>query len=305
MNTRSPSIMLLAGLALSGALVAAAAQAQATTRVDRRIAAAGASAVTITNVAGDIDVRGWNRAEVQVSGTLGAGVERLDLLRDGNVVAVRVVLPRGGSRTERASAKLVVQVPKDLRLEVSAVSADVRVAGVDGQQDLRTVSGDIVAQGGARDVQIKTVSGEVGFDGRSQPRRLTISTVSGDMELRALAGELEAASISGDVEAGASALKSVNVKTTSGDVTVDGGLVAGASVQVNTVSGDATVSARGAPGLAIEARSFSGALETCFGAQGEPTGRAGPGRRLELKRGDGSIEVRISTVSGEVAICDR
>lgn len=294
---------LLAGLAIIGTL--SAAQAQTATRVERRIAAADTEAILVSNVAGEIDVRGWDRAEVQVSGTLGPGVERLDLVREGKAIAVRVIVPRNGRRTERATATLLVQVPKAHRLEVSTVSADLRVADVDGPQNLRTVSGGISSQGSGREVEIKSVSGAVGFDGRGRATRLTVSTVSGDVGLRALAGELEAASISGDVEARATALRTVSVKTTSGDVTIDGGLSRGASVRVNTVSGDAAILARGASGLSIDARSFSGKLETCFGARGEPRSPNGPGRRLELKRGDGSVEVRVSTVSGEVTICDR
>lgn len=295
---------LLPAAVIIGTLAAVAVQADTATRVDRRLAAAGTASVVVSNVAGEVDVRGWDRPEVRVSGTLAPGVERLDVVRDGAAIAVRVVLPRHGSR-ERAVARLQLEVPKGHRLEITAVSADIRVNGIEGPQQLRSVSGDIVAQGGGREIGISTVSGEVDFDGLGRAARLDVSTVSGDVELRGLAGELEAASISGDVEASATALQSVKVKTTSGDVTLDGGFGRGASVQVSTVSGDAAVLARGAAGLAIEARSFSGALSTCFGARAASGSGGAPGRRLELTRGDGSIKLRISTVSGEVAICDR
>ncbi len=112
-------------------------------------------------------------------------------------------------------------------------------------------------------------------------------------------------SISGTVELRESALPGGRVRTTSGDVKIDTTATRGASLQVDTVSGDVDIRARGDVGLAIEARSFSGALTTCFGAQGESTSRSGPGRRLEVTRGAGGMQLRVNSVSGEVDICDR
>lgn len=288
-----PAVTLAAGDTIEG------------TPVDRRLDASGATLVAITNVAGRIDVVGSNGTEVRVTGRLGSGVERLDLLRDGNRIVVKVILPPKGSMSKSGAAHLRVEMPRSQGVEVSAVSADLRVSGVAGSQDLRTVSGDVISGSAGAAVDIKSVSGDVAFNGGNRAGSVKVATVSGDVDLRAISGQLEVSSISGDVDVSGAALQSARVRTTSGEVGLDTAAQRGATLEVDSVSGDIEMRVRGDAGLAIEARSFSGAIETCFGAQGEPTSRSGPGRRLDLKHGDGGVRVRINSVSGEVAICDR
>lgn len=288
-----PSLALAAGDSVNGS------------PVDQRLDAAGTTAVAITNVAGRLAVVGTGGNEVRITGQLGAGVERLDLRRDGNTVIVKVILPPKSTMSKSGAATLRIEMPRGHRVDVSAVSADVRVGGVTGAQDLRSVSGDIVSGAAGAAVEIKSVSGDVTFNGGGRAGSVKVSTVSGDVDLRALAGEVDVSSISGTVELRESTLAGGRVRTTSGDVDIDTGATRGASLQVDTVSGDVDIRARGDAGLAIEARSFSGALATCFGAQGEATSRSGPGRRLEVTRGAGGMQLRVNSVSGEVDICDR
>ena len=99
--------------------------------------------MVISNVSGTVDVRGWDRNEVQVTGHLGEGVERVDVESSGGRTVVKVVLPRRGSRD--GDAVIEVQVPKNSSVEVSAVSADVSSRGVLGTQRLNSVSGEITA----------------------------------------------------------------------------------------------------------------------------------------------------------------
>src|ERR1700744_6586362 len=63
--------------------------------VDEHRAANPQGAVEIDNVAGSIDVQGWDKPEVAVSGTIGKDVERVDVTGDSNRTSIRVVLPRG------------------------------------------------------------------------------------------------------------------------------------------------------------------------------------------------------------------
>lgn len=286
--------------------LALAAGDSATNRsVDQRLDAVGTTAVAITNVAGAVTVVGSRANEVRVSGQLGAGVERLDLRRDGDVVVVKVILPPKSTMSKSGAATLRIEIPRGHRVDVSAVSADVRVGGVAGAQDLRTVSGDIVSGAAGASVEIKSVSGDVTFNGGGRAGSVTVATVNGNIDLRALGGEVDVASISGDVELREVALRGGQVRATSGQVDIDTRAVRGAVLQVDTVSGDVDIRARGDVGLTVEARSFSGALSTCFGAQGEAPSRGGPGRRLGVTQGQGGMQLRVNSVSGEVDICDR
>jgi hypothetical protein len=301
----APLSLLMLPMLLLPAMTLAAGDSANGAQVDRRLDATGTTAVAITNVAGRLVVVGTGGSEVRVTGQLGAGVERLELQRDGSTVVVKVILPPKSTMSKSGAATLRIEMPRGHRVDVSAVSADVRVGGVAGAQDLRTVSGDIISGAAGAAVEIKSVSGDVTFNGGGRAGAVKVATVSGDIDLRALAGQVDVSSISGDVELRESTLAGGRIRTTSGEVEIDTTAIRGASLQVDTVSGDVDIRARGDVGLAIEARSFSGTLATCFGAAGEATGGSGPGRRLEVTRGAGGMQLRVNSVSGEVDICDR
>ena len=56
--------------------------------VDNRLDAASDGVVSISNVAGTIEVIGWSRNEVEVTGTLGRDVEELIFERDGDEIEI-------------------------------------------------------------------------------------------------------------------------------------------------------------------------------------------------------------------------
>jgi DUF4097 and DUF4098 domain-containing protein YvlB len=122
--------------------------------VDRTVKADANGEVEISNVSGTIDVRGWDRNEVQVTGHLGDDVERLDVETSGGHTLVKVVLPRG--RNNDGEAVLEIKVPRMSSVEVSAVSADVSSKGVLGTQRLKSVSGEVTADIASPDSEVRS-----------------------------------------------------------------------------------------------------------------------------------------------------
>lgn len=293
--------MLGAGLALATLSPFAVAQ----TKVDRVIAAEPTGTVSITNVAGLIAVTGWDRAEVRATGTLGKGVERLDFTRQGGRVVIKVILKRGNLPKGDGTASLRISLPRASRLEVSAVSGDVTSDGILGMQKINTVSGDLVAELGKGGAELQSVSGDAKLRGGAEGAKLRVSTVSGDVILRDGAGDIELQSVSGDINAQLRQMRSGRVRTTSGDLELEAVLPSMATLEAETVSGDVEIVARAPGGVSIDAQSFSGEIRTCFGRQGEPTSKYGPGKRLSLQTVEGSANLRIKTLSGDVSVCDR
>src|SRR5688572_7965147 len=78
--------------------------------VDRKVSAESNGEVVISNVSGTVDVRGWDRNEVQVTGHLDDDVERLDVESGSGRTVIKVVVPRGGSND--SDATLEVHVPR-------------------------------------------------------------------------------------------------------------------------------------------------------------------------------------------------
>src|ERR1700761_1098520 len=84
---------------------------QAATDVNEHRAADPRGTVEISNVAGDIKILGWDQAQVDVTGTIGKDVERVEVSGDGSRTIVRVVLPEHQSGRTDSEAHLVIHVP--------------------------------------------------------------------------------------------------------------------------------------------------------------------------------------------------
>jgi len=280
--------------------VAAAAAAANERTFDRQVPAQPRGVVEISNVSGSVEVSGWDRNEVNVHAELDSGVERVDVSSDGGRTSIKVILAHASGHG--GETRLQVKIPKESELNVSAVDADVTTNAMLGVQRLSAVSGDIAAELAGADVELKTVSGDLRLKGHGLPARLHVSSVSGDVHLEHGAGELEASTVNGTLIVSFDSARAVRVRTTSGDLHIEGKLTRGATLEASTVSGDLSVRARADGGYAYEVSSFSGDITDCFNASPERTSKYGPGSRLEGTRGEGAGRRRAKTLSGDVQL---
>ena len=273
--------------------------------VNRTVPADAAGEVEISNVSGTIDVRGWDRSEVQVTGELGDDVERLDVESSGGHTIVKVILPRG--HIGDGAATLEVRVPKGSTVEVGAVSADITSKGVLGTQRLKTVSGEVTADVSGDDSEVRSVSGDVTVRGSGKPISLRVSSVSGSLDLMNGAGKLDVVTVSGDARVTMGETSEVRGRTTSGNLNVTAKLTRDGRVDVEGVSGDITLNLSAPGGLSTEIESFSGDIGGCLASgKVERVSKYGPGVRLNLRAVEsGGARVRAKTLSGEIEICDR
>lgn len=179
---------------------------------------------------------------------------------------------------ERASANLLVEVPRGASVTIETVSADVQVVDVHGAATYRTTSGEIALERVSGSIEITSVSGDVDLDA-SNAVDLRAQTVSGDVELRSPSfGRLELA-------------------TTSGDMRVDARFAGAGPFSIQTVSGDAEVVGRS--GLAIEAKTITGDLSSDLPHRSDSR----PGRK-SLIVGDGEVRIAFQSVSGDLEVTE-
>jgi DUF4097 and DUF4098 domain-containing protein YvlB len=284
-------------------LLAASMAARADDRsFDRTVAAEQGGTVEISNVAGSINVIGWDRAEVQVHAAMEEGVERVDVNTSPGRTVVKVVLPNMSWHGGEAS--LEVHVPKNSEVNATAVSADLTTSQLTGRQRLQTVSGELRADVGGDRFEAKTVSGDMRLRGNPKPSEIRLSSVSGNITLDRGAGDVDASSISGDVRLEVNPASGVRLHSTSGDLIFNGSLANNATVEAETVSGDVTLRPKASQGFEYEASSFSGGIESCFGKEAEKVSLHGPGLRLNGSLGEGKGRMRAKTMSGDIELCD-
>jgi DUF4097 and DUF4098 domain-containing protein YvlB len=269
--------------------------------IERKVAAQPNGEVVISNVSGTIDVRGWDRNEVQVTGHLGRSVERLDLDSSDGRTVVKVVLPHRGARD--GDAVIEVQVPRGSSVDVSAVSADVSSRGVQGTQRLKSVSGEVTADIAGNESEVRSVSGDVTVRGVGKPSSLRVSSVSGSLDITNIGGKIEVVTVSGDARINASEATEIRGRTTSGSLELFGKLTRDARVDVEGVSGDLTLRLSAPGGLSAEIESFSGDIQGCLAKGVERVSKYGPGTRLNLRTVESGARIRAKTLSGDIELC--
>ena len=297
----TPSIVTRIVLGCAAALALAGAPARAGEAIDKRAPADAAGSVEVSNVAGTVSVSGWDRNEVEVTGELGEGVERLEFTTADKVTRIKVVLPDRSYDVE--DTDLIVKVPAGSRVSVNTVSADIVASGVTGAQRLQSVSGNLSTTAGREDVECKTVSGDVRVEGSGQKGMLTITTVSGDASALRAAGEVNANTVSGDLVLGLGETQRSRLRSTSGDVVLATRLVPDSRFDVESISGDVRVSLHGEIDAEFDVSSFSGEISNCFGPKPVSTSEYAPGQELRFREGQGTARIRIKTLNGDVNLC--
>lgn len=260
--------------------------------------------VSITNVAGEVQVTGWDRNEVHVSADLSDGVERLEFKTSGARTIIEVVLPRG--RSFQGSSDLVVHVPRNSSLSTTTVSADQTIKDVRGMQRLQAVSGMIQTELWNEDLELRNVSGDISVRGHNGKGVLRVGTVSGGVRLEDVGPEMDLNSVTGDMNVRVAELSRARIKTTNGDLELRAAsLTRDVRIDAEGINGNLRFRFRGALDAEFDIETFNGEIDNCFGPKPHRTREYGPGNALHFKEGNGDGRIRIKALNGTVEICNR
>jgi hypothetical protein len=186
-------------------------------------------------------------------------------------------------RGARRKAVLSLAVPRDCRVELRVVSANLMVGGLRAPVEAHTVSGEITLAGLHGPVEAETVSGPVQASG-----------VTGDLSARTVSGDLTVAEGGGGL---------VRARTVSGAVAIDLQARGDRDINLSSVSGDLTVRLPETSDLEVKLNSTSGQVTSAFDQlERDRT----PGRDTAWGRlGAGTGRLRASSTSGHVALLRR
>jgi hypothetical protein len=282
---------------LCAALLLVPAMALADTRVDERHNVAAGGRIELSNVAGKVTVRGWDRNDVQLTGTLSDGLQ-LRQEKSANRVRWEIEYPRRGNN---GGATLTLNVPRSVELLLSTVSADQDISGVDVRRlQADTVSGNLAAAGRSGDSVLNTVSGNV--TARLQTPRLDVNTVSGRIEAGGgVSGEIGAQTVSGRVGVDAGRIQRLVVETVSGGIDLSAtALAPGGRINVESVSASVSLRLPRTVSAQLSVNSFSGSINSDAGKVERP--RYGPGSSLDTRLGSGDGDIRVQSHSGSVQV---
>jgi DUF4097 and DUF4098 domain-containing protein YvlB len=246
--------------------------------------AAADGTVSVSNVAGSVDVQGWSRNQVEVTGELGDDVEELIFERDGDEIVIKVKSKRRNSHD--IDSDLAVKVPQG-----------------NGEQSIESVSGDIATEARASDIDINSVSGDLEIEGDNQSMRSRISSVSGDIDTENLSGEIGAESVSGDLLVVNGVFDRASLGTVNGDIVFHAQLLDDGRLDIETVNGEVNVEFAGDVSARFDIETFNGDIRNCFGPEAVRVSEYAPGYELKFTEGDGSGRVTIETLNGDLRVC--
>lgn len=266
--------------------------------VSGKVEAKSDGLVTVENIAGSIEIVGWDRDEVSYEGRITGDVEEV-VLEGGRKTQLKVKYPRRSKNIE-GGAWLVIHVPRGSRLAVECISADIDVREVTGEVEAEAISGDVTVAGDCTEVEAASISGDVKVD--TSAREVGVGSISGDVFARGGETEVEAETVTGSIELQFDRFLNLDVESVAGDATVAGDLAADGDFDFELHSGTLRLTVPGGVSADFRVETFSGGIDNGFGQKSRKTSKYTPGRALEFSNNGGGAQVRVDTFSGDVVI---
>ena len=288
-------------LVSAGLLLAAPVNAE---EINETLDAAADGTVEIYNTSGSVTIEGWSRDAVEVTGTLGEEVDEFIFKRKGDTVVVKVKPIRGKSSGGRSTSSFItVRAPQKSSIDVSTISAEIDVEGVEGEQELQSVSGGISTKAFAADVEAETVSGSIDIVGSNMDSEAELTTVSGSISARDMAGTIDLQSVNGRLKLDGGSFSEIAMETVNGRIDLESNLRDGGDLDIETVNGKVVVNLVGSVSAEVDVNTFNGRIKNCFGPKPQRTSQYAPGWEVSFTEGDGDGSVNIATLNGGVTLC--
>ncbi len=268
--------------------------------------------VSVTNVSGTIQVRTWDKAEVQIDAVKvseasssakakeNADLVTIEVVKEGNAVRVETKYPerRNFRGNLNVHVNYVLSIPDKAALRVNNVSGNIDVQGIGGTLSIDEVSGTVKIVDAAGPVDCKTVSGGITLSGGND--EVILKAVSGRISAVGVKGSIDAETVSGSISLkDVRNARSVRAKTISGGIDCETDILPGGRYSFDALSGGITLMLPSSATFDLDAETFSGHIKTDFAVT--VSGRVSP-RELRGTVGSGGATLRIKSFSGTVEI---
>lgn len=293
---RYAAVVLMA----AAAMVTAAAASET---VNQRLPLARGGEVSIESLAGSLTVEGWSGAEVEITGTLGDGVDGLDVDSDDDGISIEVDYDEAYHGRQSVATDLTIRVPAGAAVSVETVSASITVSGLTGVVELESVSGAISVTGAPAQLEVENVSGSVSVE--TAPDGAELAAVSGAIRVGTALGNLEAGNVSGSILIEGGQLAGADLETVSGNITCNAVPGARGDVDMETMSGTITLLVDAGAPADYHLETFSGSIVNQIGPEPKRTSRYTPEKELRFNTGSGGPSISLSSFSGTIKLTAR
>ncbi len=245
---------------------------------------------------GTLDIVGWDKNEVEIMGSLGDAVDRLEIDKGHRKIKVKAVVPKSGVGGE---VHLVLHAPHNNDIRVPFFQGPVNISGIEGDIEVETLGGNISVIGSCKRVDARSVGGSITLDAAARgfaAEKVRAKTVSGMITLRKVHREAEIESISGPVTVVGDSFEKVTIETVSGEVRFEGGLMHYGRLQVDTHGGQILAAFPPEFSAEFDVATYHGKVENAF------TSKADDKHSLPHADGNAQAEVKATSFSGNIRL---
>lgn len=273
--------------------------------IDRRRPASPKGEVGIDNDFGEIVVKGWDRNEVLVQGTVAAGAEGFEFDSDKEGVSISVSVPdawfQATGEEPAFRTTLTVFVPAASRLAVESVNATIAIEGVGGELDVESVNGSVRIAGARGRVEVETMTGAIDVAASGAP--MEIRSISGAVTVAGATGEVRIETVSGKVVASGKGVSAVDISTTTGPVEFEGSTARSGELHVETFSSPVKLRLPKGTRAVFDLQTFGAKIESQF-CSGTPVTRKRfePFRELRCSTGPEEFEIHVRTHDADIVV---
>lgn len=285
------------------AMLMAVGAAWAAQSVNKSVPIGPGGEVEIDVLSGKVTVEAWSQNMVEVTGTLGDGVEAIEVEGDEDGVYIEVEYDEHYHGKQAVDTDLTIRMPAGASLSIETVSAGVSVSGIGGEVDIETVSGNIELAGKASGLDVETVSGNIFI--ASAPAESDVSSVSGKIEIEAAGGSIDVENVSGKIMVNGGFIDEGDFSSVTGDITIHAIPRPDGSLDAETMSGVITVVIDAGLIASFDLTTFSGSIENQFGPEPRRTSKYTPGKELYFNTGSGGPSISLESFSGSIKLVTR
>ena len=262
--------------------------------------------IDMENSNGSIEVVGWDRDSVEITGTKYASNEqimkalKIDIAQSPDSLRIRTVPPSG--HRGNWGARYVLRVPHRVSLDrIASSNGSIRIEALEGPARLRTSNGGVKVLGIKGAVEAETSNGsiEVSEHGGS----LIARTSNGAVRADNVRGHFEATTSNGSINARLAdpeAGKPIKLSSSNGSVTLEMAQIRGNEVHIDTSNSSITLRLPASARALVKARTSHSNIHTDFDvnvragqmAKGHLEGELnGGGPLMDLATSNGSIRI--------------
>src|SRR5688500_9632136 len=266
---------------------------------DQTVDVAKGTRLVLSNNAGEVVVRSWDRDQVRIQATHGA---RETITAETTDMTLRIRTQRAsGSRGPGGLVDYQITVPRWMPVNLSGTYLDATIEGTTAEVTVETVHGNARVSGGNGNVTLRSVEGVITVDKASG--RVQATGVNEGIRITNVTGEITAETTNGDIFIDNAQTSNLEAYTVNGEVTFNGTIRDNGVYKLGTHNGDIRVGLGGANNATIFVRTFQGDFAADFPVQLPDGQNARSGsKRFNFTLGSGSARIELQSFGGDIVL---